>query len=436
MKRVLLIPSDHGGGRGHVSRCIYLAEYLNHRGNSAAVVLERKHFRSYSRSNIKTFLLDTRPERFVKYQLHKPFKPGIKLKTRVLRKPVFVEFDSLAYQVPRDGYWSPKLVKYRFNNLLKMIESFKPDILIGDTHFLTYLCGRKFDIPVVQITRTAGYPPDPNFLWWKENKLKLIPPASLLPFEELLDELSLSQFAKTEDLLRGDFYIVPASPEIETINVQGNNVIFSGPLTNTTKLSHKIPFFDNRQGHNIYISIGGGAGRSNEKKFFEILLKIFKDKNFNVLMSTGNRIHAKKYNNFADNIHVVDWIHGPSAICKSDLVIYHGGYATTLELLANGKTAIVLPSHSEQEGNGRRLENLNLGKVLHLCHDRQYIKFSWPFGNYNIIAGFEMNLNEEAILDSMYSLLHADHSKPSQQIKKSLLISKNEFDFDRIIRVL
>ena len=71
MRRVLLIPSDHGGGKGHVSRCLYLAELLYKNDYKSAVVLESKHYKSIINEKIKTYLLNINGERFIKYQLKK-----------------------------------------------------------------------------------------------------------------------------------------------------------------------------------------------------------------------------------------------------------------------------------------------------------------------------------------------------------------------------
>ncbi len=437
MKRILLIPSDHGGGRGHVSRCLYLAGLLRNYGKEAAIVLEPKHFSSGTGGDYKTYLLDTRKDRFVKYQFKKPFKPGIKLKSKVYKRPAFIEFNSLSYQVPRDGYWTSKLVNYRFEQLSKIIEEFKPDLLIGDTHFLTFLCGVKFNVPVVQITRLAGYPPEPNFLWWKNEEGNFKQPLALEPFIPLLNELSLSDIIRAEDLLKGDKYLLPAIPEIEPLKNADKNVIYCGPLAEIDTHNQNIPFYKDESSYpKIYVSIGGGAGRSHEKKFFDGILSIFDKRELNVLVSTGNRIKAEKLNGKSINVHFENWVHGPSAIAQSDLVIYHGGYGTTMEVLANKKPSIVLPSHSEQEGNGRRLESLNIGKTILFSEERTSLNFSWPFGEYNMLAGFVFNLNAELMLNTVNDLLSCANLSQLNSLKEDLEKTRKEFSIIQLLNSL
>ncbi|KAA3613224.1 MAG: hypothetical protein D8M58_13030 [Calditrichaeota bacterium] len=434
MKRILIIPSDHGGGRGHVSRCLYLAGLLRSFGKESAIVLEPKHYSSGTGSDYKTFLLDTRKDRFVKYQFKKPFKPGIKLKSKVYKRPAFVEFNSLSYQVPRDGYWTPKLVNFRFEQLSKIIEQFKPDLLVGDTHFLTFLAGEKFKIPVIQITRLAGYPPQPEFFWWKENSANFKQPLALGPFMPLLNELHLSDIQKAEDLLKGNKYLIPAIPEVEPIKGSDESVTFCGPLAEVKTHNQNIPFFNEESTFpKIYVSIGGGAGRSQERKFFDAILAIFDMQEYSVLVSTGNRIKADKLNGKSVNVHFENWVHGPSAIEQSDLVIYHGGYGTTMEVLANMKPSIVMPSHSEQEGNGRRLESLEIGKTVHFCNDRQDLNFEWPFGEYNMRAGFDFDLDGKQLLDETKKLIYGDSIEKLKSLSANLIKAKEDFNIEKLL---
>ncbi len=432
MKKALLIPSDHGGGMGHVSRCLFLAGLMRKESIEPALILEPKHYKSGVGNEFKTFLLDTRTERILKYQFKKPFKSAVKLKKRIYRHPSFVEFSSLAYQVPRDGYVSQKIVKNRFNRICKIIDYFKPNILIGDTHFLTKAVGTKYSIPVVQITRVAGYPPDPDFFWWKNTPGELKEPKALNPFQILLDELNLN-VSKIEDLLKGDIYLIPATQAIEPVKKHNKPILFSGPLTTISSLPKRIPFFDvETEFPKIYVSIGGGAGRNREKLFFDTILKIFDKKEYSVLVSTGKRIQASNYNKSSLNVHFEDWVHGSSAIMQSDLTIYHGGYGTTMEILSSGKPAIVLPSHSEQEGNGRRLEALGVGKTILFSNERKTLDFTWPYGEYNMLAGFDFELSDQTLLKNIHNLLYKDSFKSQTKISSELIRTQKEFDIKKL----
>ena len=66
----------------------------------------------------------------------------------------------------------------------------------------------------------------------------------------------------------------------------------------------------------------------------------------------------------AKNIRFFKWVPGKLIISKADLIIFHGGYGTMMESIGYGKRTITVPFHSKQEGNGRRLEQLDYGSVL------------------------------------------------------------------------
>ncbi len=401
MDRVLLIPSDHGGGRGHVARCIYLAKRLMASGKQAALVLEPKHYQTGIDAGVPTYLLNTGRERFFRFQFKKPHIPRVELVNPPEQPPVFMAFHGLAYQVPRDEYLSFRIVKSRFKKLEKIAQKFKPDVLIGDTHFLTYLLGKKLQVPVVQITRLAGFPPQPQFFWWLDQPPEMTPPDALAPFTPLLDELQEDNVKSAEDLLSGDLYLIPSSKAVEPVKKSRNvKVVFSGPLLEISEVNQKIPFFEDQDAiPKIYVTIGGGANRLGLQRLFEAFLQLFDRKDFKVLISTAGLLPAKNFNGRSTNVLFSDWVPGLSAIRKSDLVVHHGGYGSTMEVLMLAKPSIVVPFHSEQEGNGRRLEELQTG-ALYLPFDGplQELTFNWPFGQYTMLGGNQLHLEADDFL--------------------------------------
>ena len=438
MPRILIIPSDHGGGKGHVSRSLYLGRACRQLGHPVAIVLEEKHFAEGPENGLQTYLLDTRRERWQKYQLRPPFRPGVRLKTRVLKRPVFVEFDGLAYQVPRDGYISRKILDLRLAQLEAVVAEFRPDILIGDTHFLTHYLGRRYDLPVVQVTRLAGFPPGPDFMWWKSSDARLIAPDGVAPFAALLAEAGLSGYERAEDLLRGDRYLIPAVPDVEPVPASDAPVQFTGPLARPISgAGEPIETFHqgNARHPRVYVSVGGGAARAQETAFFEAVLAAFHQQPYRVLVSTGRRVPASRFNGRSANVHFADWVQGTAAIEQSDLVIYHGGYGTTMEVLLAGKPAVVIPSHSEQEGNGRRLTSLGLGRTL-LLHSRPLrdLDFAWPYGRYRMLAGFEFTLQSNELLKEAETALGEYRRDRGEAVAAGLRKAQAEWDLETALR--
>ncbi len=434
MPDVLFIPSDHGGGMGHVSRCLYLGRVLRSRGNKVGIVLEPGHFSAGVRAGLETYLLDTRKERWIRYQWRPPFRPVVKLKTRLWKTPVFVEFSSLAYQVPRDGYVSEKIVRYRFKILSQIVAAFRPHVLVGDTHFLTRLLGLKFSIPVVQITRSAGFPVQPQLIWWKAVPRELIEPDAVAPFRPLLQQAALQGIRRAEDLLRGNRYLIPSIPEIEPVHDVAGTTCFCGPLASVPEEAMPDLFPGSPPGPRIYVSIGGGAGRSGEKQFFHLVIEAFAGSPFRVLVSTGKRVSAKHFHNVAANVRFREWVNGPAAVAQSDLVIFHGGYGTFMEALLAAKPTLVVPSHTEQEGNGRRLETLRLGKTL-LLHSPPLkpLVFQWPYGRYQMLGGFHFALKPAQLREAAEEMLETVDRASLDAIQQKLKKTRQSFDIEKAL---
>ncbi len=430
MKRVLLLPSDHGGGKGHVSRTIYLAKKLQAAGAQVAIVLENKHYPDGLNAGLETYLLNTNKERLLGWQLSKPHLPKVEMVAAPEHPPVFLAFNGLAYQVPRDGYLSRKIVRRRFKQLEKIATRFKPDVLIGDTHFLTFLLGQKFNLPVVQISRLAGFPPAPKFFWWLRKKPDMQPPDALAPFEALLDELGVADIKRAEDLLRGDLYLIPASRSVEPIRSGKEKIVFGGPLAELSGGTQKIPFFAEQNDlPRVYVTIGGGANRFNERVFFEAILNLFDKTDFRVLVTTANRVPAKLFQGRSANVVFTDWVDGMAAIQNSDLVIQHGGYGSTMEILISGKPSVVIPFHSEQEGNGRRIKKLGLGDLyLPYSGELQPITFRWPFGEYTMLAARKMKLVREELFAQIDLIYDSSLYERLKKIRKELRNLQQNFD--------
>ncbi len=430
MDRVLFIPSDHGGGMGHVSRCLYFARRLNARGVPVAIVLEPRHYHKLRDLSFPRYLLDTRGERWLTYHLFPPSRDSLRLARFITRRPVFVEFSGLAFQVPRDGYWNAAIVDRRLQQLLAIVRQFKPTVLVGDAHFLTRLLGKATSLPVVQITRLAGFPPQPQFVWWRPVPEGVVPPAALKPFEPLLEQWGIPA-DRAEDLLRGDRYVVPAIPEIEPIPTQ-EQTVFVGSLAEphvpSEERSSDRPL--------VYVTIGGGAARGQEKRFFVELLQQLADQPFRVVVSTAGRVPARDLTPTPENIEVHDWVDGPQFIAQSQLVIFHGGYGTLMETLMLGKQAIVLPSHTEQEGNGARLQQLGVGALalLHQPEELEPLPFRWRYGRYQMLAAFRLQVNWPQVREQIQRFLEQPPGDKLREIQQKLIQTAEQTDFKQLIQ--
>jgi UDP:flavonoid glycosyltransferase YjiC (YdhE family) len=406
--KILFFPSDSGGGFGHISRCLVIAKEAQKRGHICAFVTSNN---KYHQNLLKHFQIYT-------IKQNRGWKPLLfALKAMLFRSgcshsPVFTEFSGLDLQVVRDGLASHKIVNKILTQYTQIIDNFNPHLLLGDTNLLTWILSRRVDLPVVQIVRYASHPETSKLIWWKIEPKGVIPPNSSALFNPLLTGMGLRAIKRAEDLLRGDLFIVPSIPEIEPIPEDGKTV-HVGALTISIRNDGTPSWFqeiDNNQPL-VYVTIGGGAGPVGNKSFFSTIVEAFTDKPIQVVVSTSDKFDLLDFPNLPKNIRIFKWVPGKFMISKADLVVFHGGYGTMMESIVCGKPTITIPFQSEQEGNGRRLEQLGCGLVVKLSAEAyKRIEAKWKYGTYSFLVQNRYDLTAEELFRAVDKILSGSES--------------------------
>jgi MGT family glycosyltransferase len=349
MKKVLMLPSYLGGGFGHIGRCLALAEELRKRGWEASFAMGDPHMGRVREAGFPIF------------QLHKPYEP----KAGSKEGPAFTVFSEFSYQLVRDGLTSPGAVRDALAEQLKVVRQFEPDLLVSDAWPLAKMLAHLVGLPLVQIVRGATHPVSPRLMWWQEPPAALQPPDPRPVFNPLLRALGMQPIVRAEDLLTGDLYLVPAFPEMEPIEGDLENTHFIGPLIRARQSAAALPeWLDWGSELLVYITLGGGAGPVGGPEFYRKLFCALDGIPARVVASTGKRFSPSLLQQPPQNFRVEEWLPGPAVISRSDLVIYPGGYGTTMELVQAGVPGVVIPFHTEQESNARRLEAAGAAEVL------------------------------------------------------------------------
>jgi UDP:flavonoid glycosyltransferase YjiC (YdhE family) len=414
--RLLFFPSALGGGFGHISRCLALAQEAKLRGHNCVFVIDERKYEKRLRDDFKTFVSKTRSQSSLFSSVKDRFA---RLKSPV--GPLFIEFTGLDYQVVRDGLVNEQLIKTRLAQYLRVVRTFKPDVLIGDTNLLVWMLSKEIDVPVVQIARYASHPKTANLIWWKNEPEGIIPPDSSALFNPLLMRMGLGPIRRAEDLLQGELFIVPSVPEIEPIPGDGKTVHI-GELT-VSRRNYEIPsWFQEIDGRHplVYVTIGGGAESVGTKSFFYTIAEAFANRPIQVVVSTSSRFESPDVANPPSNIRFFEWVPGKLLISRADLVIFHGGYGTMMESIACGKPSIIVPFHSEQEGNGRRLEQLGCGLVVKLSREAyRRIEARWGCGTYTFLVQNRYDLTAEELSGAVDELLQNDEYLNNAQSLRS-----------------
>ena len=381
--RLLFFPSDLGGGFGHISRCLALAQEAKEQGHNCAFVFNDTKYQREIGSQYDIFISRIHSSLSSFFSL---LKARIAF-SRSQPPPLFTEISGLDYQVIRDGLVGERILERKIDEYHQIVNTYNPDVLVGDTNLLVWIVGQKSGLPVVQIVRYASHPRTAQLIWWKNLTKGLIPPDSSALFNPLLLKMGLRPIKSAGDLLQGDLYIVPSIPEIEPIP-KDEKTFHVGALTISTKNSD-TPSWLSAIGNNfplVYITIGGGARTVGTGLFFSTVIEAFADESVQVVVSTSSKFDSLNFSNVPKNISFFKWVPGKLLISKADLVIFHGGYGTMMESIACGTPTITIPFHTEQEGNGRRLEQAGCGLVLKLSCDRyEPVKASWKYGHYSFL---------------------------------------------------
>ena len=213
--KILLIPSDKGGGYGHISRCLVLAQEAQKRGHSCSFVLTGQRFEKLLSRDFPVFVAQ-------EYKKQRDWRALFSaLWQRVMginpSQVLFTGFSTLDYQVIRDGLTEENSLNHSFGQYRDALHRFKPDLIIGDTNLMARTVAKKASLPIVQVVRYATHPDTNSIIWWDEKSDMMEPPDSLRLLNSWLPKIGQTSITRTGDMLRGDLYVVPSIPDLEPI---------------------------------------------------------------------------------------------------------------------------------------------------------------------------------------------------------------------------
>jgi UDP:flavonoid glycosyltransferase YjiC (YdhE family) len=374
MPTALFFPSYLGSGFGHVSRCLALAEELKMRGWHAHFALAGIHADKVRQAEFSVF------------EPRRPFRP----RARETSAPAFTVFADMNYQIARDRFRTPRIVRATLREAQGLLKRVRPDVLIGDTWPLTSIIGQRAGLPVIQIIKSVVHPACPRLIWWENAPADLVSPNIQPIFNPVLAKLGMPPIKRAEDLLVGDLLLVPSIPELDPLPQGLANTHYVGPLTQRGPRMVEHPdWFDQLDSDRplVYVTIGGGADPVSGIHLFKVLFEALGDLALQVVVSTSIRPKPGDLPMPPANFVLEEWVPGLAMIARSDIVIFHGGYGTTMETIHCGVPSIIIPFHSEQEANGRRLESSGAGLViLHGKDPYQSVQLRWPGGDFTLLV--------------------------------------------------
>lgn len=348
-RRALFFPSCGGQGFGHLNRCLLLAQALNRRGWDARLCVTPARAAALAGRGVDLICV---PE--LDYS-----RPGSSA------APAYTCLSNGNLQALRDGFTSFPRVARSVYAAENAVRTFRPDTIVGDLSLLAWIVGQRLGIRVAQMVRSIIHPEAHQIFWWRPPPTADQPPDIRPVFNPLLRWWKLSRVNSVEDLMQGDLYLVPSIPSLDPLPHGLENTHYTGPLIDPAAAATLLPddFPSRENGRVIYVTFGGGAGLEQARPLLDALQKAVSGSGWQMALSGGGRVDSRALADFGA-FRIFDWLPGPSAIRASDCVVYHGGQNTTLELAAAGVPGLALPFQSEQESNGRRLEQQGAGRVI------------------------------------------------------------------------
>lgn len=233
------------------------------------------------------------------------------------------------------------LISSSYHKCLKILEDFKPDIVLGFGGYVTY--------PVIKA-------------------------AKKLNIKTFLHEQN-SLVGKTNRALAKDVSIVAVS-FLSTMNKfkKAKKVIYSGNPCGEAAISAKaikksdIGLDNNKK---LVIVVGGSLGSSSMNEKLKEFLRLSRKSDYQVVYITGKKYYDEFVNGtrFSQNIKVVPYLDNLVGLMKSaSLIVTRAGASTISEVLALSLPAIFIPSpyvaNNHQYYNAKEIVDKNAGLLL------------------------------------------------------------------------
>ncbi len=240
----------------------------------------------------------------------------------------------------------------------------RPDCIVADSMAIWGKCvAMKMGIPFVSSTTTFAFNQHSAKIMkqsiWQvlkmifsmgkiRNDIKRLQ-AKDYPINNVLDIIQNSDSVDT---------VVYTSPEFQPASETfSDKYVFVGPsirpATSQIEKTHEKL---------IYISMGTVV--NNDVKFYHDCIKAFGNTNYQVIMSVGNLVDMKEFENLPENISVYQNVDQIAVLSKADVFISHCGMNSVNESLYYGVPLVMYPQTPEQGGVANRVEQLKAGIFL------------------------------------------------------------------------
>ncbi|HBY76359.1 MAG TPA: hypothetical protein DEG47_04980, partial [Cyanobacteria bacterium UBA11148] len=261
--------------------------------------------------------------------------------------------------------YTPSLIEQCVKDELKVIETFKPDAIVGDFRLTAAISAQIAKIPYISVVDACmtDYFDPVDIMIYKESRplehkiasvtgkaIQALQKRTLAtPFRTVAQKYRLKNLTSLYDFLTGDLTLIADSPEFCPLENLPDHFRYIGPLI-WEGIEETVPDYLKKINPSKKL-IYATTGNTGKEKFIQLVTDAFKnDINYEVILTTGAFIHPDAVPKFP-NIHTAKFIPGSKIMQQSQAVIHCGGNGTTYQTLSQGLPAIVIPFNNEQTIN-------------------------------------------------------------------------------------
>ena len=170
------------------------------------------------------------------------------------------------------------------------------------------------------------------------------------------------------DIFSGDLTLLADLPELTGLpeTVFPPNFHYIGPLFAHLPLSvpEEVKHVFNRDGTNIYLSMGSSAQPSLLKKAASIL----SDSDYNVVITTTSIMDPAELGPMPENVHVTRYLPAPEVNEMADIAVTHGGQGTIQTACWAGTPVVGVALQFEQQANLDMIVRAGMGIRIPMRH--------------------------------------------------------------------
>jgi len=246
---------------------------------------------------------------------------------------------------------------------LELFNDVKPVAVLDDTRMTTAISTSAAGIPRISIHNAYANPRavrgimDPSL----EAPNSLVDNLHIESYNQIRQSYNLPPIKSLLDLLEADLILLCDVPEYAPMHTVRNHYHYVGPLIWGRDLSR--PSWINELDPDrptIYYTMGS----TGPPKAFQAAIELFRDTEFQVLMTLGSLVKEEDLGPLPPRFFVASYASGDALARRADLIICHGGNGTAYQGLFSGNPIVSWPMLKDQCWNARRLSELGVGVTI------------------------------------------------------------------------